>query len=90
MWWWVDGTAAYGMLVQAKRLTIKSGAWGFDFMYPQGTGGQKATLLSVAALLGLLPVFSLYLGTGAYRSWSRALSAISASVAANASDDRCL
>ncbi len=38
VWWWVDSTSAYGMLVQAKRLTMNQGRWRFDFGYPQRDG----------------------------------------------------
>ncbi|MGW4369804.1 hypothetical protein ACWEKT_29565 [Nocardia takedensis] len=33
IWWWVDDTAAYGMLVQAKRVTVTGRGWSFDFGY---------------------------------------------------------
>ncbi len=69
VWWWVDSLSAYGMLIQAKRVTMTSGNWHFDFNYPKGTGAQRSTLMSAATLLDLLPVYALYLGTGGYRSW---------------------
>ncbi|MBC6461451.1 hypothetical protein [Actinomadura sp. HBU206391] len=69
VWWWVDSRGAYGMLVQAKRVTVSWGKWKFDFNYPDGTGTQRSTLMSAAATLDLLPVYALYLGTGDYRSW---------------------
>lgn len=70
IWWWVDHRGAYGMLVQAKRLTVaSSGMWRFGFEYPRGTGAQRDTLRSTASVLGILPVYALYLGTGSYRSW---------------------
>jgi hypothetical protein len=31
IWWWLDDSAAYGTLVQAKRLTVTAGRWHFDF-----------------------------------------------------------
>lgn len=71
VWWWVDGTSAYGMLVQAKRVTVTAGRWNFDFDY-RATGAarrQREILQSTAATLGLLPVYALYLGTGDYRNW---------------------
>ena len=71
VWWWIDGRGAYGMLVQAKRLTITGGTWSFDFDYPQRTGTQRRTLMSTAAYLGLLPAYALYLGTPDYRDWER-------------------
>lgn len=69
IWWWVDGRGAYGMLVQAKRVTVNWSKWKFDFSYPNGTGSQRSTLMSSSAALGLLPVYALYLGTGGYRDW---------------------
>lgn len=73
VWWWVDSQGAYGMLVQAKRVTIANGAWGFDFDYraAKSERNQREVLRSTAASLGLLPVFALYLGTGTYRDWER-------------------
>ncbi|WP_433521657.1 DUF6615 family protein [Nocardia pseudovaccinii] len=71
VWWWVDSAGAYGMLVQAKRVTVTSSAWNFDFGYT-ATGAarsQREVLRSAAAMLGLLPVYALYLGTGDYRRW---------------------
>ena len=69
VWWWVDGSGSYGMLVQAKRVTVSQQSWHFDFSYPHGTGSQRSRLMSVAAHLGLMPVYALYLGTGNYRRW---------------------
>lgn len=69
IWWWVDARGAYGMLVQAKRVTVTWSKWKFDFSYPRSTGSQRSNLMSTSAHLGLLPVYALYLGTGAYRSW---------------------
>lgn len=73
VWWWVDASSAYGMLVQAKRVTIEAGSWGFDFDYqsPKAKRAQREVLRSTAAVLGVLPVYALYLGTGDYRSWER-------------------
>lgn len=70
VWWWVDSRGAYGMLVQAKRLTVGSGKWRFDFRYPNSTGTQRSTLMGAAGAFGLLPVYALYLGTGTYRTWA--------------------
>ena len=36
IWWWVDDVGAYGMLVQAKRVTITEGKWRFGFNYASG------------------------------------------------------
>ncbi|MHA7663727.1 hypothetical protein [Mycolicibacterium sp. HS_4_1] len=71
IWWWVDATAAYGMLVQAKRVTVDGARWHFDFGYPRGSGRQRHQLLSTAQALDLIPVYALYLGTGDYRRWER-------------------
>jgi len=73
IWWWVDATSAYGMLVQAKRVTVRDGKWGFDFGYEIGGTGrmQREVLRSTAQALDLLPVYALYLGTGDYRRWER-------------------
>lgn len=69
VWWWVDGRSAYGMLVQAKRLTVSRGRWCFDFGYRNTVGNQQSALRSTAAHLDLIPVYALYLGTGNYRNW---------------------
>ena len=73
IWWWVDDFYSYGMLVQAKRVTItKREHWKFNFGYLSGKKqvSQRSTLLTAAKRLGLLPVYCLYLGTGAYRGWA--------------------
>ncbi len=67
IWWWSDSSAAYGMLVQAKRMSVRGDRWEFNFDYPGRTGRQRATLLGVAQHLGLLPVYALYLGASRYR-----------------------
>ena len=73
IWWWVDGAGAYGMLVQAKRVTLAESKWSFDFAYtPRGaTLAQREILHSAATMLDVLPVYALYLGTGKYRGWER-------------------
>lgn len=71
IWWWVDASAAYGMLVQAKRLTVAGSRWRFDFEYPRGTGAQRSSLMSTAMALDLAPVYAIYLGTARYRGWER-------------------
>ncbi|TLH58190.1 hypothetical protein C1S80_21190 [Mycolicibacterium aubagnense] len=71
IWWWVDATAAYGMLVQAKRVAVSGGRWHFDFAYPRGSDRQRRQLISTAETLGLFPAYALYLGTGNYRRWER-------------------
>ncbi|WP_396910156.1 hypothetical protein [Mycolicibacterium sp.] len=70
VWWWVDATSAYGMLVQAKRLRVDRGRWRFDFGYRNRAGSQWARLRETAATMDLVPVYALYLGTGDYRSWA--------------------
>lgn len=73
IWWWIDGQSAYGMLVQAKRVTLADSEWSFDFGYRIGSTGrlQGEALRSTAHALDLLPVYALYLGTGEYRRWER-------------------
>lgn len=71
IWWWVDAGSAYGMLVQAKRLTVDRGTWRFDFGYRSAAGSQQSSLRATAASLDLVPVYALYLGTGDYRDWER-------------------
>lgn len=73
VWWWVDGKSAYGMIVQAKRATVRGGKWTFDFGYLAGSAKQEQRnlLISTARQLELMPVYSLYLGTGDYRMWER-------------------
>ena len=71
IWWWVDSAGAYGMLVQAKRVTVTGRTWdfGFDYRTNGAARTQREVLLSAAAALDLLPVYALYLGTGDYRRW---------------------
>lgn len=71
VWWWVDKADSYGMLVQAKRVTVAGSRWSFDFGYKSNSAArsQREVLRSVAAALDLLPVYALYLGTGDYRRW---------------------
>lgn len=73
VWWWVDRAGGYGMLVQAKRVTVTAGTWDFDFGYTSKGAArtQREVLRSAAAALGLLPVYALHLGTGDYRVWER-------------------
>jgi hypothetical protein len=73
VWWWVDGAAAYGMLVQAKLVTVTGRQWSFDFDYrTRGAARtQREVLRSAAAVLDLLPVYALYLGTADYRGRER-------------------
>lgn len=71
IWWWVDADSAYGMLVQAKRLTVHGGDWRFDFGYRSAAGSQQSSLSATAASLDLVPVYALYMGTGDYRNWER-------------------
>lgn len=72
VWWWVDSTGAYGMLVQAKRVEIRNSAWTFGFGYraPNAARPQRDLLLATAAALDLLRTYALYLGTGDYRDWA--------------------
>lgn len=72
VWWWVDSSAAYGMLVQAKRLTVTRKGWTFKFDYrTKGSISlQREILVEAASALGVLPVHALYLGTGDYRKWA--------------------
>lgn len=72
IWWWVDGASAYGMLVQAKRVTVTKSTWsfGFDYRSKKAVRAQRDVLLSTAATLDLVPVYALYLGTGDYRGWA--------------------
>ncbi|WP_247040409.1 DUF6615 family protein [Arthrobacter rhizosphaerae] len=71
VWWWIDATGGYGMLVQAKRLTVTGNGWsfGFDYQSKSAPHQQREMLFSTAKTLDLLPVYALYLGTGDYRGW---------------------
>ncbi|SCB81194.1 hypothetical protein [Arthrobacter sp. NIO-1057] len=71
VWWWVDAMGAYGMLVQAKRVTVTGTEWsfGFDYQSKHATRRQRENLRSAAKSLDLLPVYALYLGSGVYRGW---------------------
>ncbi|WP_228480759.1 hypothetical protein [Microbacterium luteum] len=72
VWWWIDSFGAYGMLVQAKRLTVTKHRWSFKFDYHTkgSTRLQRESLVEAAATLRVLPVHALYLGTGDYRHWA--------------------
>lgn len=56
VWWWADDAGAYGMLVQAKRMTVAQSKWNFGFGYKMkgATRTQREVLLSAATSLGLL------------------------------------
>lgn len=73
VWWWVDGAGAYGMLIQAKLVTVTGSKWSFNFDYrTRGAARtQREVLRSAASMLGLLPVYALYLGTADCRGWER-------------------
>ena len=62
----MDGVDAFGMLVQAKRVTVTGNRWSFDFGYKPASAAraQRDLLRSAASALDLLPVYALYLGTG--------------------------
>lgn len=65
LWWWVgDDGAAFGMLVQAKRLhKDDSGRWKISFNYKT----QRTTLLSTAERLNVSATYVVYFGTPSYR-----------------------
>ena len=69
VWWWVDSSGSYGMLVQAKRVTIVGSVWKFGFDYKVRTTGeiQRHLLIKSATAMDLAPVYALYLGTPDYR-----------------------
>lgn len=69
LWWFVDDDGcAFGMLVQAKRVTIKQTGWDFGFEYDNGN--QRRSLMQTAKDLDIVPTYALYLGTPAYRGSS--------------------
>jgi len=88
IWWWVDHRGAYGMLVQAKRVTVTWSKWHFGFDYPRGTGSQRTTLMSSASGLGVLPVYALYLGPVTTGLGSAAQMTTGADDASSAQNDR--
>ena len=65
LWWWIgDDGAAFGMLVQAKRLhKDDSGRWKISFNYKT----QRTTLLSTAERLNVSATYVVYFGTPSYR-----------------------
>lgn len=63
LWWWIDDEGeAFGMLVQAKRLHHP---WRIDFNYDGGR--QRHNLFETAEALNVPPMYTLYLGTAAFR-----------------------
>jgi hypothetical protein len=67
LWWWLAPNGeCFGMLVQAKRLYVNGSRWDFGFNYKSGL--QRRSLFSAAEALDVAPVYSLYLGTQAYRA----------------------
>lgn len=63
LWWWIDNNAAFGMLVQAKRLKLPSAT--VDVGYRKGQ--QWASLIDAAKTLDVAPVYAVYTGTPASR-----------------------
>ncbi|MGA4777994.1 hypothetical protein ACPCUX_05570 [Cellulosimicrobium sp. AB352] len=59
LWWWLEKDAAFGMLIQAKRL--KPPKWTADFGYKDGQ--QWARLVDAAKALNVAPVYAVYTGT---------------------------
>jgi hypothetical protein len=64
LWWWVDRYgAAFGMLVQAKRLKKLPSAIGFRYL----KSTQRQRLMETADEFKVAPAYVLYLGTSAFR-----------------------
>lgn len=67
LWWWVAPSGeSFGMIVQAKRLYPGKAKWRFNFDY--NSSKQRRTLFEAAESLGVVPIYSLYLGTQRYRA----------------------
>lgn len=63
LWWWVDNKSdeSFGMLVQAKKLKRDGPSWSIDFGYNKGA--QRKALFEAADVLGVPPVYVLYMGS---------------------------
>lgn len=68
LWWWIDESTGetFGMLVQAKRLTLAGGEWHVDISHRDGA--QLRTLLRTAHDLKVPAVYSIYTGGLVYRA----------------------
>ena len=68
LWWWLDSMSGecFGMLVQAKRLTLDGDQWRVDISHR--SGDQLRTLLRTARELQVPAVYSIYTGGLVYRA----------------------
>ena len=68
LWWWIDSSRGecFGMLVQAKRLTLSGEQWHVDIRHREG--GQLSDLLRTADELGVPAVYGVYTGGLVYRA----------------------
>jgi hypothetical protein len=53
LWWWHSGDSWFGMLVQAKRNTAKSGMPRYDFGYRSGRGKSRLVELVIGSVQSL-------------------------------------
>lgn len=68
LWWWFDSSSGecFGMLIQAKRLTIAGTQWHVDIRHRDGD--QLRSLLHTARDLQVPAVYSIYTGGLVYRT----------------------
>lgn len=68
LWWWIDSSSGecFGMLVQAKRLTLAGEQWHVDITHRDGA--QLSTLLRTADQLQVPAVYGVYTGGLVYRA----------------------
>ena len=69
LWWWIDDSSGecFGMLVQAKRLTLsRRGEWHVDISHRDGR--QLSDLLRTADDLQVPAVYGVYTGGLVYRA----------------------
>lgn len=68
LWWWLDASGeAFGLLVQAKKITRRGRAHHLSLHHTNVRGDQYELLGTAAELLGVVPLYALYLGPAAAR-----------------------
>jgi hypothetical protein len=67
LWWWLDSatTECFGMLVQAKRMTWRSGRWAVDISHRKGK--QFGDLMRTAHFFRVPAIYGVYTGGLIYR-----------------------
>jgi hypothetical protein len=74
LWWFVgDSGECFGVLVQAKKLTVGARTFAVDYKHPGGpaAGKQLADLLAAANVFEVPAAYAVYCGDPAYRGGDR-------------------